>query len=744
MFLINEKFKKLLSLLSIVIIVISYSTPIRALADTPTPSDSPTVTQTQTTPTNAAVTTDSPTPSTTDTPSPTNDPNTTITPTTTDTPTPSDATTPSVSPQASSLVSVTPTPTDTSINNGANVNNVASSSATTGDNTISATDSATPTTQQTQSSSTGNNNNSNGNDGSNNSSSNNSSSKSSSSISTGDATSKVDSSNTVNTNEVNSQVITQTINIFVDYNGDLNLSDPATFTGDLISQHPSDPQINVAMTSANNYTYLNNVIVSTADTGNNQVNTDGSASISTGAACSLVSLLNRVNLTVINSVVHIVTINVFGNLNGNIILPEDISPANSNPANCPSCGVSTNINNTAEVNNNIETNTNTGGNSLTSNDATASSTLTTGNAGSAVNELNLVNTNIYGVDFGGVYITILGNWNGNFLGWNGLNAQNGGNSLVLTDLSSNQTATAYDSGATVNNYAVVNNNITSNANSGGNTINSGSGSIHTGNAFSAVSLINLVNTNIINSWGFFGFINIFTNWKGNIGGLSEFVTPTPTKQDNSIATDVSTATNNSNNKEDGGALSLQESSNTGAYILPGDTLTVFLTGKNIGTGKVYGSNLTVHLIHNGVDLGDPSYSIGDIPAGKGFKLTTGLQLSANAQPGTYTLHAELTGTTGNSDTPVTTTADTSFVIYGGTNLASAYTNNDPTITPTKHKALQTLVLGKSTINNSTRNDSYLLGYLLLSVVLFLLMKVTRNKTKLLAVWNEIEKRVVFE
>ncbi len=736
--LINRKFKQTVSIILILVIIISYSTPIRVLADTPTPSASPT--QTQTTPTDTTTPspsiTTTPTPSITVTPTPTN--STTPSPSISTTPSPSSD--PSITPTPS--VIVTPTPTDTTLNNSAEINNVATDSANTGTNTINATTSGSISdNQQTSNNSTTSSNNDKSSGPNNNSSTTNKSSSSNSNISTGNANANINNTNTVNTNEINSQVITQTINIFVDYNGDLNLSDPATFTNNLISQHPTDPQINVALTSSNNYTYLTNVIVSSANTGNNQINSNGSTSISTGAACSLVSLLNQVNLTVINSVVHLVTINVFGNLNGNIILPENISPSNSNPATCPQCGVTTTTNNTAAVKNNVESTANSGNNSLATTDASASSSLTTGNSGSAVNELNLINTNIYGVDFGGVYITILGNWDGNFLGWNGLSAQNGGTNLNINDLSSNQTSSSYNSSATINNTAVVNNNIISYANTGRNTINSANGSIHTGNAFSSVSLFNLINTNIINSWGFFGFINIFTNWKGNIGGLSEFITPTPTQVNPSSQSNTLVVDNN--NKEDGGALLLSESSNTGAYILPGDTLTVFLNGKNTGTGKVYGTTLTVHLMYNGQDLGDPSYTVGDMPAGKIFKLTTGLKIASTAQPGTYTLHAVLTGTTGNSNTPVTATADTNFVVYNGTNLASAnVNNNDNNSKP--DKPMQTLVLGKSTINPTARNDSYLLGYLLLSVILFLLIKVSRNKAKLIALWNQIEKRVVFE
>ncbi|HUD44021.1 MAG TPA: hypothetical protein VMR41_00595 [Patescibacteria group bacterium] len=723
----KNKITQTLAIFLIFTLLFAYSVPYKVFADGD--DATPTDTQTQTD-------TNTPTPDQT---TPTTPPSDTVIPTETGsadtvTPTTADVSPTEISNQNMQVDDSSDTPTpDSTIDNSADISNIATASADTGDNSIDATSSSsTATDDQTQdsdssqSSSSGNSNNSSGQN------------SSSSNITTGDATSSVDTQNIVNTTSINSQVVRQTINLFVDQNGDLNLSSPSTLASDIVSAHPDDPEINVKLTDINNYTYLSNTIISTANSGNNQINVGGDAEISTGNACSLVSFLNQVNFTIINSTIHIITINVFGNLNGNIILPENITSA---PTDCPECSISANINNTAVVNNSVNASADSGDNNLTTTDSSASGSITTGSAQTAVDALNVVNTNANNVNFGGLYINLFGTWNGKFLGWNNLDPQNGGASLALESLTANQTSdstsnTTYN----INNTAVVNNDIISSANTGGNTINAASGAIQTGNALSEVSLFNFVNSNIINSSGYFGFINIFGNLNGDIGGENEFITPisTPNPGDNGGDNSGSSGSGSSNSdKEDGGALSLSQTNNVGDYVFPGDTVTVFLTGKNTGTGKVYGATLTLHLMKDGIDMGDPSYSIGDIPAGVSFSLTSGLVLSEKAEPGEYISHAVLSGTTGNDDTGVSAGSDSSFQVrQNGTFISNlnATSNTPPQSKP--HKS----VLGLLTSKKIYAHDSYLIPVLWMFIVILVLMKIVRDRSKLTAVWYYVAKR----
>jgi len=256
-------------------------------------------------------------------------------------------------------------------------------------------------------------------------------------------------------------------------------------------------------------------------------------------------------------------------------------------------------------------------------------------------------------------INNFGTWDGSFVGWGSVTSDTGGLQIIYNSPS-------FDVGcgcatdATSTNTATVNNTVNSLANTGNNTINAGSGLIQTGTAVSDVSIVNLVNTFLYRSSALFGFINIFGNWHGNIGDAASLAraeaTPTPTQ--------ASSQSSGSTVQDVGGALSVTNTNNVGAFVYPGDTVTFFITTHNTGTGKVYGTSLSLHLFKDGVDHGGQTYSIGDIDPQKGIKLTTGFVLSTKIQPGTYTAHAVVTGNVGPDNSSVSASADSTFTVYG--------------------------------------------------------------------------------
>ena len=410
------------------------------------------------------------------------------------------------------------------------------------------------------------------------------------------------------------------------------------------------------------------------------------------------------------------TINIFGNLNGNIILPDPTASTN-----CSGCGVSTTINNTATVNNNLSSTADTGNNSIV---ASGSATIVTGNAQSAVNTLNIVNTNLLGANAEVLYINDLGTWNGNFIGWGNFAATSGGGSLVLYSLTPGAGGSPTDlTQAGITNTAFVTNNVSSLALSGGNSINGGNSSITTGNAFSAISLMNFINTNFINSFGFFGFINIFGNWTGNIGGASQFAALNAANSDTSPSSD--SGTGNANTTQDqGGQLSIDNTNNVGLYALPGDTVTFFMTIKNSGTGKVYGTKLNLTLMHNGQALGTASFALGDIAGGQSGKVTTGIVLPKNTLPGYYIAVADVSGNVGPDNSSVSANSNSDFTVFGRTIVAAASYNggNHP----------KTAVLGSTNkkglaIKSAAENLLYLSLIFLLLFVYFSLRLIRGRK-----------------
>lgn len=190
---------------------------------------------------------------------------------------------------------------------------------------------------------------------------------------------------------------------------------------------------------------------------------------------------------------------------------------------CIDCDLKLDILNNAELNNKITTSTDTGNNEIdlaVSSAATPAAEIITGNSKSATNVLNLVNLNLIDTVFRYLYIHTLGNWVGDFLGWeeDGLTEASELNLNTIDTSAQKSTCQNCSSSVTnLSNSAVINNTINTSAETGNNQIMSknSEANIKTGNAYSSVSLINLVNTNVVNSTGFIGFVNIFWNleWK---------------------------------------------------------------------------------------------------------------------------------------------------------------------------------------------------------------------------------------
>jgi len=541
----------------------------------------------------------------------------------------------------------TPDPTTVEATNSAELNNNVNSIAATGDNTATQSGELTDETNTTN--------------GTGEASETNGSGESSATIDTGDAAAVTEGENLVNTNIINSKVIHTTINLFVNENGDIDLSDPFEIAQNIVvDEQTLDPTINVLATDAQNYAFLSNDVVSIADTGANTIEGSMEATINTGNAISIVSLLNQVNFTIEGSTLYFITINIFGKLTGNIILPE-FSALES----CNNCGMSISTENQATVNNNIDSEANTGENGIIYSEE---GKIETGEAASVVNLTNFLNTNIFGLLLLNLTIKIFGNWDGNFLGWSNIFGPLSGGNLALTFLSGGvgDGCQSCLSDVSIYNSATVNNNISSTANTGKNSVSGENASINTGNAVSVVTLANFVNTNFINSIGFFGFLNIFGDWTGNIGGANSFITPTPTPPDVSIddsADDAESEADNSNYaREDGGALEATLSTNVGTHVNPGDTVTFFVDVKNPGTGKVYDSRLYLYLVYDNEDVGGAAFDLGEIGAKKKARLTTGLVLSENAPPGTYIAVAVVKGTTGEDKKDLVASAQSDFII----------------------------------------------------------------------------------
>jgi hypothetical protein len=709
------KFKKSLSICLIAALLLIYTLPIGyVFADdqTPAPTDAQTQTQTDNSAVvdnNSSTTSDSGDNSigTSPTPTPTQDTTTTTDPTVV----PSSEDTPTITPTTSPDGSV-------DINNSADTTNNINSNADSGDNIASVSanlaDDTTCSAEQSENNSVPDNSGNNG---------------GGSSIQTGNAAANTQVINDVNSASINSTVKYQIINIYYDSGETIDLSNPLETAAQILSEKPDDPVISVKATGINNFAYISNNIITNANTGTNTINTQNdNVSVQTGDAYATTLLLNKVNFVVVNSVIHIVTINIYGNINADIILPD----INTSTAGCSTCGISMLVGNNATVVNNVDSTATTGQNNIIT---STSAAITTGQAVSSVDSINLINSNYVGVGIQNLYINTYGPWNGNFIGWGDIGAQNGGQSMDANYVSSGEGNGSCDSctgDLYIKNNATVLNNISSTANTGGNTVNAGSGSITTGNAYSFVSLINFVNTNIINSFGFFGFINIFGSLNGNIGGKAEFakLNAQNIQQDNQSDQNSDTS-NNSDVRQDGGQLEVSTSNNVGSHVLPGDTVTFFVNVKNTGTGKVYEAKLALILIRDGVSGGGTTFDLGAIDPGKTVRVTTGFVLAKNTPGGQYIARAYAYGLVGKDDNKTSSYADSTFNVLG------PYAQSKDKEVSQGASEKPSSVLGATSTNTASSKGINTIAFFAFIILLeiYILIRVIRQKEKIARIFT---------
>ncbi|GEM_PF-6447475 len=139
--------------------------------------------------------------------------------------------------------------------------------------------------------------------------------------------------------------------------------------------------------------------------------------------------------------------------------------------------------------------------------ATGSATtgnLTTGDAHAEVTLVNEINTNIIADDYAMAVVVA------------DEEAAEGFDLSALTPQCREQftTLTVNEQAIIINNYAEVENMIEASADTGNNDVVTGE--VNTGNATAAINLINLVNTNLIGNCWFFGMLNFFDPYSGEI------------------------------------------------------------------------------------------------------------------------------------------------------------------------------------------------------------------------------------
>jgi hypothetical protein len=268
--------------------------------------------------------------------------------------------------------------------------------------------------------------------------------------------------------------------------------------------------------------------LSTHATINNSVNvnaTSGNASalqnttagnVQTGSANSIVNVINLINSAINANQSFIGMINIHGNLNGNILVPQEfvdsVLQANTTDVGSNTDTITTTDNN-ATVTNTITTNAQSG--SATATDNSTSGATNTGDANTKVTLLNLTSSHTTSKNALLVFVNVMGTWVGLIL-----DAPPGSTSAALGSSGNNTARNTTNQTANSENNLHINNSINASSTSGNanGSQNTTVGNVQSGDANVGVNLVNILNSQIsLSDWFGVLFINVFGTWHGNFG-----------------------------------------------------------------------------------------------------------------------------------------------------------------------------------------------------------------------------------
>jgi len=303
-----------------------------------------------------------------------------------------------------------------------------------------------------------------------------------------------------------------TQNLFGDILGDLWLQPPDPARSSAIP-NGGDIDVNISSDAA-----IHNKITLEATSGDAGVkNNTEAGNATTGTATVIANIINAINSSIISGNSFLGMLNIYGNLDGDILLPQEListllasnAVGTLDTSNINNASVLGEFNNTASTTNNVNASASSGTANVTNN--TEAGNASTGNANTNVTLLNLTGRQVIGKNALLVFINVLGTWVG-----------------VIVDAPAGSTSAALGGGIQENstldinastNQAIVND-INVAANTGDATVanNTKAGDATSGDAYAAVNLLNLNNSQFaLSDWFGILFINVFGTWNGSFG-----------------------------------------------------------------------------------------------------------------------------------------------------------------------------------------------------------------------------------
>lgn len=264
---------------------------------------------------------------------------------------------------------------------------------------------------------------------------------------------------------------------------------------------------------------INNNVTLAADSGNASVTNNTTAGNATsGNADAIANLVNLIDSNIAAKQSFLGTINIYGNLTGNILVPSSLLntllSTNNSPSATPSDATSTVSNTTDQtINNNLTTTAASGAANVSDN--TTGGAAQSGAATTNVTVFNLTGSQIVGSNSLLVFVNVLGKWVG-----------------LIMDAPAGTTAAAIGGGITTDvpsgpiNSSItnstkeqINNNVAIAADSGNARVNhnTNAGNATSGNASAGANVLNLEDSNLsLTNWFGVLFINVFGSWIGSL------------------------------------------------------------------------------------------------------------------------------------------------------------------------------------------------------------------------------------
>jgi hypothetical protein len=310
---------------------------------------------------------------------------------------------------------------------------------------------------------------------------------------------------------------------------------PAHATGDM------SPDIKVTIAQDNSIT--NDIHVDAASGDATVYGNNDAGDATTGNANAVANLVNLINSSIAANQSFIGTLNINGNVNGDILLPPDMLQTLI-ASNAPTTTVSlspedsaalrASLSDSQAVTNTVQANAVTGNAVVTGNNTAGNAT--TGNGTTNITVLNLTGRQVAGNDSLLVFVNVLGKWVGALM-----DAPQGATTAALGGgITKNTYADKTDIDASVNN--TITNNVAITAQTGNATVehNRTAGDAQTGNATASANILNVSNSHLsLNGWFGMLLINVFGSWFGSFGVNTEAGTKT---SQNTINSDVSSTT----------------------------------------------------------------------------------------------------------------------------------------------------------------------------------------------------------